>query len=140
MNPSSLPLPLWEVQQDLVSYPVCASRRNVTFIILNYYLCLCPSVSLASHTVMFQCLSFLSRRISTSRYCQNMPLRPTDVPRISIPDKMEINPTVTENSICELLDGCVKLLESEKGISVKCRVAGGWVRDKVPIHLGSISD
>ena len=69
-----------------------------------------------------------------------MPLRPTLVPRISVPDKMEISLTETEDLICELLDECVKLLESRKGISVKCRVAGGWVRDKVLIYLGSISE
>jgi len=53
---------------------------------------------------------------------------------------MEISLTETEDLICELLDECVKLLESRKGISVKCRVAGGWVRDKVLIYLGSISE
>jgi len=48
-----------------------------------------------------------------------------------VPPKMEVNLTETENSICELLDGCTKFLESEKGTRTSCRIAGGWVRDKV---------
>jgi len=47
------------------------------------------------------------------------------------PTKMDVNLTETENSICELLDGCTKFLESEKGTRTSCRIAGGWVRDKV---------
>ena len=51
--------------------------------------------------------------------------------RILVPEKPEIKLTETEGSICELLDECVKFLENEKGIRTSCRVAGGWVRDKV---------
>lgn len=59
------------------------------------------------------------------------------MPRITPPEKMEIHLTEVEKDICELLDGCKKLLESEKGITTTCRVAGGWVRDKVNSRVSS---
>jgi len=37
----------------------------------------------------------------------------------------------TEKQICDLLDACASHLLAEKGISTSCRIAGGWVRDKV---------
>ena len=58
-------------------------------------------------------------------------MRQTVSPRVLAPEKLEIKLTETENSICDLLDECVKFLKNEKGISTSCRVAGGWVRDKV---------
>lgn len=55
-----------------------------------------------------------------------------------VPSRMEVKLTETENSICELLDGCQKFLESEKGVRTSCRVAGGWVRDKVNTSIRSV--
>jgi hypothetical protein len=67
--------------------------------------------------------------LSISRFCRNM--RQTVSTRVLVPEKLEIKLTETENSICNLLDECVRFLKIEKGISTTCRVAGGWVRDKV---------
>jgi tRNA nucleotidyltransferase (CCA-adding enzyme) len=58
-------------------------------------------------------------------------MRHTVSTRVLVPEKLEIKLTETESSICELLDQCVRFLKSEKGITTSCRVAGGWVRDKV---------
>lgn len=37
----------------------------------------------------------------------------------------------TEEQVCTLFHECTEHLKTEKGINVICRVAGGWVRDKV---------
>ncbi|KAF8973800.1 hypothetical protein BDZ97DRAFT_1648416 [Flammula alnicola] len=66
-----------------------------------------------------------------------MPLKHTRIPRIMAPAKLEIHLTEVENSICELLHNCTRFLQKEKGISITCRIAGGWVRDKL---LGSQSN
>ena len=51
--------------------------------------------------------------------------------RIDIPEKMEIRLTEVEEQICTLLDECTKNLARQKDITTSCRIAGGWVRDKV---------
>ena len=51
---------------------------------------------------------------------------------IALPEKMEIRLTETEDRLCTLLDECATWMRTEKGISTSCRIAGGWVRDKVP--------
>lgn len=51
--------------------------------------------------------------------------------RVLPPDKMEINLTDVENQVCVLLDECTQHLKNEEGLTTSCRVAGGWVRDKV---------
>jgi tRNA nucleotidyltransferase (CCA-adding enzyme) len=43
--------------------------------------------------------------------------------------KVELNDV--EDRICELFDDCSKYLRKEKGTTTTCRIAGGWVRDKV---------
>ncbi|THU88445.1 hypothetical protein K435DRAFT_969476 [Dendrothele bispora CBS 962.96] len=49
--------------------------------------------------------------------------------------KIELNPV--EEQICSLLDQCRDHLKTEKNLSTTCRIAGGWVRDKL---LGSESN
>ena len=51
--------------------------------------------------------------------------------RVQIPEKMEIHLTDAENEICTLLDGCTKWMKDQHGMETSCRIAGGWVRDKV---------
>ncbi|KAG6837904.1 hypothetical protein H0H93_013057 [Arthromyces matolae] len=51
--------------------------------------------------------------------------------RVSVPTVMQITLTDQEAQVCELLDGCTKALSEEKGITTSCRIAGGWVRDKL---------
>lgn len=51
--------------------------------------------------------------------------------RVMAPDELKIQLTETEEKICVLLDKCKEYLQAEKGISTTCRIAGGWVRDKV---------
>ncbi|KAJ3805839.1 hypothetical protein F5876DRAFT_51138 [Lentinula aff. lateritia] len=57
--------------------------------------------------------------------------------RVMAPDELKIQLTETEEKICVLLDKCKEYLQAEKGISTTCRIAGGWVRDKL---LGSQSN
>lgn len=47
---------------------------------------------------------------------------------------MKIELTETEEKLCQILDECTVHLQKEQGISTTCRIAGGWVRDKL---LGS---
>ncbi|KAG5652005.1 hypothetical protein H0H81_006620 [Sphagnurus paluster] len=56
--------------------------------------------------------------------------------RIPVPAEMKIELTEAEKQVCDLLDSCTKSLR-EKGINTSCRIAGGWVRDKL---LGSASN
>ncbi|KAJ8488681.1 hypothetical protein ONZ51_g3411 [Trametes cubensis] len=47
---------------------------------------------------------------------------------------MEIRLTEREDELCALLDQCTRHLKESEGIETSCRIAGGWVRDKL---LGS---
>lgn len=58
-------------------------------------------------------------------------IKPAISGRISSPISTEIALTDLENQICTLLDDCTQHLREEKGLTTKCRIAGGWVRDKV---------
>jgi hypothetical protein len=61
----------------------------------------------------------------------NMSLVHRPTARIKIPSPMKIELTETEAKLCQILDECTVHLQKEKGISTTCRIAGGWVRDKV---------
>jgi len=58
---------------------------------------------------------------------------------IRIPDRLEIRLTEVESQLCTLLDDCTKYL-AEKGTRTSCRIAGGWVRDKVSRFLLGLSN
>jgi tRNA nucleotidyltransferase (CCA-adding enzyme) len=64
-----------------------------------------------------------------------MSLRTSHVGRIAIPAEMKVELTDVEDRICMLFDDCSKYLTKEKGINTTCRIAGGWVRDKVNLFL-----
>jgi len=51
--------------------------------------------------------------------------------RFATPAKMEISLTEVEAKLCTLLDEYVQHLENRNGTRTSCRIAGGWVRDKV---------
>lgn len=82
-----------------------------------------------------------------------MSLRSHFSDRISIPADMRIELNDVEDEICVLFDDCSKYLREEKGITTTCRIAGGWVRDKVnhlscyvlpvflpvPVHLHTVT-
>ena len=54
---------------------------------------------------------------------------------VNVPSELSVNLTPVEDRLCTLLDECKRDLES-KGEDIVCRIAGGWVRDKVrPIRL-----
>ena len=53
--------------------------------------------------------------------------------RVAIPDKMEIRLTEAESELCTLLDGCTAWMREHQNMNTSCRIAGGWVRDKVRI-------
>lgn len=56
------------------------------------------------------------------------------VHRIIAPKNMEIHLTDVEKNICDLLQDCITFLLHEKGLPTTCRIAGGWVRDKVDLN------
>lgn len=60
-----------------------------------------------------------------------MSLRASSLQRVSAPEKLHIELTEVERNICDLLRECTAFLQQEKGIKTTCRIAGGWVRDKV---------
>jgi tRNA nucleotidyltransferase (CCA-adding enzyme) len=65
---------------------------------------------------------------------RNLALRP-----IELPETMEIRLTEKEDQLCTLLDECTTWMRAEKGLNTSCRIAGGWVRDKVlDISLQSV--
>ncbi|KAI0666245.1 hypothetical protein C8Q78DRAFT_1109269 [Trametes maxima] len=47
---------------------------------------------------------------------------------------LEIKLTKEEDELCTLLDQCTQHIKDAEGIETSCRIAGGWVRDKL---LGS---
>lgn len=51
--------------------------------------------------------------------------------RVEVPQTLEIRLTETEDQLCRLLDECTQWMKKEKGVTTSCRIAGGWVRDKV---------
>jgi hypothetical protein len=66
-------------------------------------------------------------------------LQPIISSRFLPPEKMEIKLTDTENQVCTLLDECTRQMKEDKGLETSCRIAGGWVRDKVNSpHSGHI--
>ncbi|KAH9075700.1 hypothetical protein EDB83DRAFT_2351855 [Lactarius deliciosus] len=81
---------------------------------------------------MFRSLPTPQRIRVMSRFISFM-RTPLDRDRIHIPDRLDIRLTEVESQLCVLLDDCTKQL-AEKGIHTSCRIAGGWVRDKL---LGS---
>ncbi|KAF8640569.1 hypothetical protein AX17_000231 [Amanita inopinata Kibby_2008] len=44
---------------------------------------------------------------------------------------MNIELTPAEDQICTLIDECTTFLKREQNITTSCRIAGGWVRDKL---------
>ncbi|KAH9947968.1 hypothetical protein B0H21DRAFT_821480 [Amylocystis lapponica] len=44
---------------------------------------------------------------------------------------MEITLTDAEDQLCTLLDDCTKNMKESQGLETSCRIAGGWVRDKL---------
>jgi tRNA nucleotidyltransferase (CCA-adding enzyme) len=58
---------------------------------------------------------------------------------IPIPDRLDIRLTDVESQLCNLLDDCTKHL-AENGVRTSCRIAGGWVRDKVREFLLGLSN
>lgn len=51
--------------------------------------------------------------------------------RVWKPEKMEIRLTAEEDELCTLLDQCARAMKEAEGVQTSCRIAGGWVRDKV---------
>ncbi|TFY66207.1 hypothetical protein EVG20_g4884 [Dentipellis fragilis] len=86
--------------------------------------------------------SLLAHRLPTLRrsvFSMGRPLSFLNVTSepIHIPERMEIRLTDVEDQLCTLLDECTKYLAESQGTNTSCRIAGGWVRDKL---LGSQSN
>lgn len=70
------------------------------------------------------------------RYMATMQLRVATRSQVIPPANMTIEVTEQENEVFTLLDECTRYLKEEHGLMTSCRVAGGWVRDKVNYSLG----
>jgi tRNA nucleotidyltransferase (CCA-adding enzyme) len=73
---------------------------------------------------------------------RSVSFKPAHIDRnsIPIPDPLDIRLTDVESQLCNLLDDCTKHL-AENGVHTSCRIAGGWVRDKVrEFPLGLLND
>ncbi|TRM65648.1 hypothetical protein BD626DRAFT_485438 [Schizophyllum amplum] len=82
--------------------------------------------------------SLLSRAQLYRKYAtRSMSLRSSPRQRIAVPQELTVRLTDDEDRLCTLLDDCANYLRDEKGITTSCRIAGGWVRDKL---LGSQSN
>lgn len=53
------------------------------------------------------------------------------LPRVEAPEPMNIELTEVETQVCNILEKFTAHLKDTKGVSTSCRIAGGWVRDKV---------
>lgn len=60
-------------------------------------------------------------------------IKPLPANRVLPPETLEVKLTEVESQVCTLLDECTQQMKDEKGLSTSCRVAGGWVRDKVSL-------
>ena len=58
-------------------------------------------------------------------------LRAKPLGSVRIPQTMTVQLTDAEDRLCALLDACATHLREENIADVTCRIAGGWVRDKV---------
>lgn len=47
---------------------------------------------------------------------------------------MDVRLTEVEDRICMLLDGCTRWMKETQEMDTSCRIAGGWVRDKVNLQ------
>lgn len=80
--------------------------------------------------------SQVNKKLTNRRYTTgttSMSLRNAPVNRIEIPKVLKVELTDVEDRICVLFDDCTRYLKEEKNITTSCRIAGGWVRDKVNI-------
>lgn len=66
-------------------------------------------------------------------------LKPASSSHVTTATNMQVELTDLENQICTLLDKCADEIKQEKGIAMSCRIAGGWVRDKVNIEPAAFS-
>ncbi len=85
-------------------------------------------------TLILPRLTFGSKLLSRTRLYSSKrmaPLRAMLPGRVELPAKLAVQLTETEDQLCTLLDECTTYLKNEKGINTSCRIAGGWVRDKV---------
>ncbi|KAL1699400.1 hypothetical protein EV121DRAFT_265176 [Schizophyllum commune] len=87
--------------------------------------------------MLFRPPRLLSSLRRLARSTHTMTLRSAPRKRVAIPQELSVRLTEDEDKLCTLLDDCTKYLRDEKGINTSCRIAGGWVRDKL---LGSQSN
>ncbi|KZT22100.1 hypothetical protein NEOLEDRAFT_1157898 [Neolentinus lepideus HHB14362 ss-1] len=58
-------------------------------------------------------------------------LKNVQTKRIQVPENMSVTLVDEEDQICTLLDEYTKVMAEKDGVVTSCRVAGGWVRDKL---------
>lgn len=82
---------------------------------------------------LFRATSSIVRRNTVRNYGHTHSIR-TYWTRVQVPQMLEIKLTDEENEICTLLDQCTRHLKETEGTETSCRIAGGWVRDKVSLN------
>jgi hypothetical protein len=65
------------------------------------------------------------------RSSSTMSLRNHPVNKCTVPPDAHIRLTEDEDRICQLLDDYVRDAQEDESARTVCRIAGGWVRDKV---------
>ena len=71
--------------------------------------------------------SIYKRTVTTA----TMRLRADHFNPVKPPVQLEIELTEAESQLCTLLEACTQKLKEDENIITSCRIAGGWVRDKV---------
>lgn len=86
----------------------------------------------------------LARRLVSTRHTlalttmsRSISLHAKTHSRIHLPDGARVHLSQHESDLCTLLDECTAWMKEEKGMDITCRVAGGWVRDKVNKRVSS---
>lgn len=75
--------------------------------------------------------SSILRPVTCRSHKHVFPIRTFYWARVQLPQMLEIKLTDEENELCTLLDQCTRHMKETEGIETSCRIAGGWVRDKV---------
>lgn len=75
--------------------------------------------------------SSILRPVTCRSHKHAFPIRTFYWARVQLPQMLEIKLTDEENELCTLLDQCTRHMKETEGIETSCRIAGGWVRDKV---------
>lgn len=86
---------------------------------------------------LFRATSSIFRRSTFRTSKHTLTIRTFYWTRVQVPQMLEIKLTDEENELCTLLDQCTRHLKETEGTVTSCRIAGGWVRDKVSSNVST---